>query len=306
MYSAIPFLVGLTVVAFAVLLVLTFIPAYRDGAAARFGRSVGLALPDSLEKQVSARLTVRLRGATIGAALATVAMLLLVHNGIPVASDHNFSSFIIVGGAFVGVAVGAGVASALRGRFSADDRVRVARAQAVEMPDYVAPFELVSTRVGVALAAVAVPVAAVLGAESGLVSLAAALTVVAVFALVLFEVASRHVVRRGQPVGTQAELAWDDAIRASLLRDLITAPLALGLYALFIAGVCLSGVLADALGGYAGLIAQTAILLVLLAVAFAGAVYSIVSKPQRHVLRRLWPDLAVEPAAAPAPTTDAA
>jgi len=302
-YSAVPFLIAVVVTAFLAALALTLVPSYRAGMTRRFSASVGLTLPAALEPAVTARLANRIRGAAIGGAVFAVAALLLVEAGIPVGSDSDFSSFVIVGGAFVGTALGTGVASMSGGLKRSDDRVRVARAQAVDVPDYVAPLELAGARIAVALAAVGAVVAVVSAASPGLIALAAGLAAAAVVALVVFELVSRRIVRRPQPVGTPVELAWDDALRASLLRDIITAPLALGAYALFLGGIALSAALAASIGGVPGTVVQVAIIGILLLAAVALVVVAIASSPQRHFLRRLWPNLGPRPQAT---ATDAA
>lgn len=47
-------------------------------------------------------------------------------------------------------------------------------------------------------------------------------------ALGLFERAARRLLDRGHPAGSTAEVVWDDAIRATLLRGMVSAPLCLG------------------------------------------------------------------------------
>jgi hypothetical protein len=94
---------------------------------------------------------------------------------------------------------------------------------------------------------------------------------------------------------SQSELAWDDALRARTLRDMVTVPLVTGYFAL----AALIGGVGEGLEG--GWPANAAVgwvsgaFLVLLLGGFVMLVVSLVIGPERHFRRRLWPDLPTSP-----------
>jgi hypothetical protein len=100
------------------------------------------------------------------------------------------------------------------------------------------------------------------------------------------ELASRRLLDQPQAAGSTLELAWSDAIRARILRDVVTAPLAIGTYASLGVLLAASSTIADpALGntfvGVLGLVMWGLLV---------AAIVSVASRPQRHFRRRLWPE----------------
>lgn len=266
------------------LVVSTFNPGARAARASSFARSVGLTLPDSLRAVVTERVALRHRGGGIGLVIgiATSAFVLSMNR----ASSESFAApFVLIGGAFAGLAIGAAIAAARASAPLDPDAVKYARPSAVALSDYVAPLERTGARVTVGLSVAAVLAALAVGAPIG--GILVGLTLLGILALVLFEIAGRRIVDRSQPAQSPAELTWDDAVRASVLRDMVTAPLSLGAYALVVSG----SVLVDALlaGNY---LANTAIVLASVVVAVTVAITAITSRPQRYFLRRLWPEVA--------------
>lgn len=284
------FVLAIASIALLVAIALSFVPALRSAAAYRFARSVGLNLPPELESSVSARLTRRLRGGCFGAMVAATAAFATVEFWSDL-DEAPLVALFLVGAVFAGYAVGAAAAS-LRSADHSPDRVRVARARAVGVPDYVAPVELVGARVavgtGVLVAAVVAGDATTGSPPTGNAGIAILLAVTGVVTLVAFEFVSRRIVRRSQPAGATIELVWEDAIRSSLLRDIVTAPLAFGLYAAIYGAIDLAGT-SD--GNYTTVAAATAAtsmaFLPLLLAGFAVFVTRVL-KPQRHFARRLW------------------
>lgn len=268
---------GITlVIAFA----MTFVRPYIEYLVERYAAALGVSVPGSLRREIAARTAARQRGSIIGAAL-TIAGTLLLLSGQPSYSESPYVPFFFAGGLFAGVALGGAIAGAGYRAPHNVDAVKVARAGAVSLRDYIAPIERSGARIVVALS-VAVLVASLLvsGADNALFAII--MTTLAVFSLVFFEVAGRSIIARSQPAHSSTELAWDDAVRSTLLRTLVTAPLALGGYAAVLGAVELTSLLEPA-------VAASVVFLVILA-GLAVLVASIVTKPQSYFVRRLWPD----------------
>src|SRR5690606_28175077 len=128
----------------------------------------------------------------------------------------------------------------------------------------------------------------------GLVVTTAALPWVAI---AVDEVLARRLLDRRQVASSSLELAWDDAMRARTLRDMVTVPLMLGLYLPLI----LTGVVSDAVEGRwpndpMVAVAAAIFLGVLGGAALMGGV-SMALAPQRHFRVRLWPRTPAEQAA---------
>ena len=288
-------------VLFVILGALTLVPAYARYSALRRAYRLGITLPANLEAEVAHRLMARQRGAAIGGGLLTALAAAAFTWELGVDNGSDQTGLFIVGAAFTGIGIGASVA-ALASRPAADpERVRVARSNAVSVSDYVAPLELVGARLVVILAVVVLIVGTVLAATGADVALYPIVffSVFGAISLTVFEVVSRRIIDRPQPAGSTAELVWDDAVRASTLRDLVTAPLALGAYCLIfgvfgVAGTGASVIVVTVVGGF------------FLAALLAAAVVTIAIRPDGYFLRRLWPDLRWSDTAEATPATDAA
>lgn len=256
-----------------------------------FARSAGLALPDALAPLIVPRImrTVRASalGGAVGEALAIGGALLLAGSGLPAIA-------LVLGGFLSGAGVGAAIAAVGTPRPLGAEERRYARGAAVTVRDYLSPLELVGARVVVVLAVLAWPAgvfADIAGMRSGSASsvVVGLLVLLSVLALVLFEVGARRVLGRGQPAGSETELAWDDALRASALRSLVTAPLCLGLWTTILIGGRFLDITGDqpprSPGWWVGEVLTLASLVALVAV----LVIALISRPQHHYLRRLWP-----------------
>lgn len=292
MNSAEWFIFSIALIALVGALALSFVPSLRSAAAYRFARSVGLNLPPELEPSVNARLTSRLRGGCLGAVAAVGAAAAALRFWVDVDAAAPLAALLLIGAVFAGYAAGAAAVS-LRSVDHDPERVRVARARAVEVSDFLAPVELVGARVivvvGLVVAIATVVNGAVVSAPaSGNFAVTVLLAGAGVASLIAFEVVSRRIVRRSQTAGTPTELVWDDAVRSTLLRDLVTAPLAFGAYATLYGLVDFAGGID---GNYSSLgaasLATSVILAPLLLGGFAAFV-SLALKPQRHFARRLW------------------
>jgi hypothetical protein len=263
------------------LFISTFADGPRTARASSFARSVGLDLPPSLRAAVTERVAMRHRGGALGLVLGiALGALILSMSGVSGASVA--APLVLIGGAFSGLAIGVAVTSARASAPLDSTAVKYARTSAVSLRDYVAPLERTGARVVVPLAVIATVAAFMVGAP--LSGVLAVLTVLGAASLVFFEVAGRRILNRAQPAASPAELTWDDAVRASVLRDIVTAPISLGAYALVVSA---STVVDTVLKGND--LATLGILLAATIPAVTLSIAAVTSRPQRYFLRRLWP-----------------
>lgn len=291
---------SLTVAVVAVLLItLVQLAPYvrardRLAAADRLARSVDLGLDPAVADVVAARLVRRERAGALGG-LAV---------GLPVAwwaswalgSDAAATGALLVFvGLFAGRAIGCALVSWVESARRGAGGARVARASTPVHGDYVARLERWGSW-GMAAIAVALGLGLLVLDRVGVVELAgvpAALVVLCVVAppaaVLLDEVAARWLLSRPQVARSQVELAWDDALRARTLRDMVTVTILVAAYA----PIGLLAAVGDSLEG--GWPANPAVgvvdglLLVLLAALGVLGLTSIAVRPQRHFRRALWP-----------------
>jgi len=283
----------------------SFVPVYGRWRAYQQSSYLRLDLPSRLERAVASRLMARERGGIIGALVVGGATVLAFSTGA-IDSDPSTTVLFLIGAVFSGLGVGTAVAALTGKKQVPSDRPRVARSGAASIADYIAPIERVGARVVVAIVvAVAVGVAIAAPGSARMLVPTTLFAVAAVLSLALFEVASRRIVEASQPAGSTAELVWDDAIRSSVIRDLVTAPLALAVYGTVfgVAALAEQSIGAAAVAGYVGM----GLVLAGLAVTLLA---SLVSRPRRYFLTRLWPNLrwsdtAESTAEAAAPAADA-
>ena len=249
---------------------LTFYQVFMTNRTQAFSESVGIKLVPELRSSVQRRLATRYRGIAFGGLAG-----LLAGEAI-VARDRDkdiFFSLIVVGGMILaGVALGAAVSS-LFGRARRDpEAVKYARTRVVELDDYVPALELWPARIGVMLSVAALVIAIIIRTD---VTLPLVLTVIGVAALLFFEIVGRRIVARPQQAESPRELGWDDALRSSVLRDMVLAPLAISLFSLMLTLVAIFGS-----------VQPTSIIFVLSLTVLSR--FTARSRPQRHFLRRLW------------------
>lgn len=302
MTPALWWIVGLYVAVGAVVLGVGALPRFRNRETQRLARSLGIPLGAELEPLVRRRVAARRRGAVVGALLGLAASTaMLASETTP--SAGSLAPLVLVGGVFGGLAVGVAVVAALHSIRINDDRPRIARAEAVTVNDYVAWIERWAARLPVALAVTFLAFSLILATfdvtafpRSPLLLLGGLVTLAAIAALAFFELGGRRLVRRAQPSESAAELAWDDALRSVTIRDMVGAPLILGVYGAMLVITELSMALAAANPGEwvrtASLIAVNVLFNALMYAAVLAILFIIVSKPQRHFLRKLWPELA--------------
>lgn len=267
---------------------------WRRSRTRAVARSVGLALPED-SAPIERRVARAVAGSSIGAIIGSVMVLALLWAAA--ASGPSLDSvapIIGVGGLLVGASLGASVVAATT-RPEPVEGVRVARTRAVSLPDFSAGIERIGARAAVAIAVAAAVVMTVIAPSLGLaeprivVWVSAALSVLS---LVLYEVQSRRIIARPQPAGSPEQLAWDDAVRALHVRGLVSAPITIGAYTPLLAAVLLtSEPYAELVPGLVQSVILGAIAAIILAYLVA-AVASLALGPQRHYLRRLWPEIA--------------
>lgn len=289
--------------------------AQGDNAASSahaFARKVDLALADRTEEVVTARLVRRERAAVFGGCLGALAAAALA----AARTDEAASGYRLFGVMLcflAGRALGFGVVAWRESVSRAADGPRLARATVPTHGDYVARHERVSAWAVAVLAFLGAGALLVVERTNGFddalhgavpVGLALAVLVVPGLTIAVDEVLARRLLARPQVASTTLELAWDDALRARALRDMVTVPLSAGLFGL----LALIGLVGDRVEGTwpeepAGGIMVGASVLLLVGAAVM-AVVSAVLRPERHVRRRLWPTppgQAVQPPA-PLPT----
>ena len=265
----------------------TFVPLYARWRAYQQSSYLRLDLPSRLEHAVSSRLIARERGAIIGALVVGGAAVAGFATGIVGGFEPGVTTLFVVGAVFAGVGLGTAVAALTGKKQVPSDQPRVARSGVATVGDYISPLERVGAWVVVAIAvSVAVWTAFVDPGSGRLVVPTALFAVTAALTLVLFEVASRRIVEASQPAGSTAEMVWDDALRSSAIRDLVTAPLSLGVYGT-VFGVFS---LADRSAGAAAVAGYLGVGFVIAGLA-ATLLATVVSRPRRYFITRLWPNL---------------
>jgi hypothetical protein len=293
------FITGVLVLLIIVGAVLMLIPAFRRYAVVQTGTSVGLAVPEQLEPALRRRFVGRSLTSLVGALLGLVVAVASLQSGlVPSTESTDVGEFwIVFGGFFAGASVAAAI-YALAAKPARPEGARYARSGAVDLRDYLAPIDRLGARAAVALGVVTLIAATAVSAagltnSNAAVSVGGLIVVAGVVALALSEFASRRILDRPQPAGSPAELAWDDALRAQSLREIVTAPLSLGSWgALAVLFTLLDATDAVGFGGIATFWVGAIGLAIVLIALFAAAGISIATKPQQHYLRRLWPDVA--------------
>lgn len=259
----------------------TYRPAQRAQRAHGFAGSVGLALPDALRDVVTDRIALRQRGGSAGLVAGIAATAFILSTDLR-SSEYFATPFLLIGGAFAGAAIGVAIAATRASAPLDPDAVKFARASAVSLSDYVSPLERTGGRIVVALGVVTLIAAIATGAEVSAVLIA--LAALGVASLLVFEIVGRRIVDRAQPSISPADLTWDDAVRSSVLRDMITAPIILGADTVVVAGGAL---IEHSLAGSDA--AKIALVVACFVAAGALATAAIVTRPQRYFLTRLWP-----------------
>jgi hypothetical protein len=261
-------------------------------------RQVNLALTPEVRPLVIERIVARERAHLVGTIAGIVVgfVLILV---LPTTVRRHLATDLLffpppllfaVFGLILGVTVApvATAAMSLRRR----NGTRIARAITPSIDDYVPRSEIWPAAAAAACVAVTLSVGVALVGSHGstdrgplLLSHGAMFGYVALAALLIGKLLSRRILQTGQVAASGQELAWDDALRASTLRDLSSRPQLLAA----IAQIQLAQSIGDRLDlpALASLTIEMGILgsaLVFLLLGLAGQA----TTPSQHYWRRLW------------------
>jgi hypothetical protein len=283
----------------------------RRKAVDRLAKRIDLAVPTAPieEERIGLRLAVRERfiaiGGGIGLVVAVLAALFL-----PGFDRNNFSLLGIFLISITGIAVGAGLSARRTTRELPSDVPRIARLSSPTMSDYLIVVEYRGAIAAVIVGVIVTITALAFGLAGGDAVLPLVVAAFSVAALVAALLLARSILGHGQRAGSVLELAWDDAIRAIALRDLMTVPLALGFASALVPLVTLisdvrlvqpydspDNVVAIGAMGLVGLLVLAGMILAIVALA---------SSPHRHYRRRLWPTPSPTPASTPVPSASPA
>lgn len=280
-----PLLAAPPLVALAVLAI-RLVPGVRRFWLHRHARRIGLPMSDDLRARIERIFAARSLWMDLGAVGGTTAVAAWAAITRPAPMEWSLWMLVVIGAAFAGAAVGAGLSAVRQAtRRPNPGEVRVARPTAVALGDYLTALELQGGRAVAFLPTVTLVAAWAFASLFGLVSPEGLVTVgpvlVALLSLLVgagSEITARQLIARPQAAGSDLELAWNDALRAQVLRDLYTAPITVGIYATL-------GILIGFGGGLVDLLILAVLLL---------AIISALQQPHRHFRRQLWPSIDVE------------
>ena len=306
---------SLAMVIVLVMLAITTLGSTRSAIAAsaeRLARRVNLELDDAVRPQVERFQRRRMLGTGLGAALGGAAGVLLAPDG------DSITVYAIMIGVFGGTAIGAALAALVHLRPAAPrDGASVARLAPVQIDDLVPRSERFGMRyTAVAATAVTLTALAVLTSVDALAPTAQTVTVAAIVLLIIgimsvvtWELLAGRIARSRPVSGDVQALAWSDALRSLTLRDMVAFPLTACLYGplALLTATTVGAVdsLARTVTGFAlgGIVLVAAVIAIVLAIAALNP--SSGRHPAQHYQRQLWPEIAVQPNAAPASASGA-
>ncbi|WP_167137335.1 hypothetical protein [Diaminobutyricimonas sp. TR449] len=256
----------------------------------QFARTVNLAIDTGNAERITHRVIRRQRASAVATAAGSLVLFGILLLAPDVAAGRPIGMTVIATLALA-TAIGFGYAALTEAIDRPHDTVRVARIPSATAPDYVPGYERWGGRVAASLAGLTgLGLAAINGASGGWTTdavLPGALGCVSLIVLAAVELTSSRVVARPQPAGTTIDLAWDDALRSSVLRDLYGAMIMGGC-----AVVAIELVLpAPGLPSMLTVVLPFAVVPLFLAVLVLGVV-SRASRPRPHYQRRLWSEMA--------------
>lgn len=265
-----------------------------------FARKVDLGMDDAVEELVTARLARRERAGALGGLIVGLGAAAVVATTTGPAPGDFYRLAAVFLSFLVGHALGYGVVAWRESVRRPVVGPRLARATAPTHGDYVARHERIGSWVTAGIAGVVgvgLLIADRADALDGAipVGLAVVAVVVPPVTVLADELLARRLLARPQVAASQTELAWDDALRARTLRDMVSVPLVTGYMAL----AALIGGVGEGLEG--GWPANAAVgwvsgaFLVLLAGGLVMMVVSLVVGPEQHFRRSLWPNVRPSP-----------
>jgi hypothetical protein len=219
-------MIPLTSVLFLYFVIRSFTVAGQRSLLKVMATEAGIGIPSGLAEALQKRATNRTRWGAVSA----VAAMLFLYSALVLSRVAMTPSLYllclatsIIGYSFAVACVSLRFESAL-----SESPVRLARLRRVRIGDYVGPWPRALAWITVAFGGV-LTVADFLTVAAGHsdhsafdLFLPSLCTVGAgIVGLALFEIGARLIVRRAQPAGSTDELVWDDALRASAIRDLL-------------------------------------------------------------------------------------
>ena len=279
----------------SVLLAATSFPrSTATGPVRSFAKTVNLAVTQEVDRSVLRRVQARSLSFAAGLVLAALVLMGISLVGI---DPGDFTGIVVVLVLYGSVGLCVAVSASAGHPWVPDGTPRVARFGEARIQDYVPAFELWGSRLLAGAAVLLCGGAALAAALGGLSATAigwAGYAALVVLTVVAWELNARRLLRRSVPAGSTQQLAWNDALRSSLLRDTLTLPLTAGFFGA-VAGpfhvlsqLPLPGWIAAGAGGGMFLLALLAVVVVI-PIAF-------LTKPGQHYQRRLWPQLVGTPA----------
>lgn len=252
-----------------------------DAHARRTADDLGLPLDDAMRAALAGRLAVRERWGAVGAFVvggATAVAVLTAAPGDLVLGQPTMRDLAVALGYLVGQALGLGGLAWRESRRPVAQGPRVARTAVPTVADYVPSWERRAAR-GIVLGGALILVAVAATGDPGLPAASVAVGVgLPVLLLVAVELGARRFVAARQVAGSPLELAWDDALRARTVRDLVGMVAGTGAYAPMLV----------AAGGEAPGTPLAALLLVPVLLWGTVLLLSGVRGARSHFRRRLW------------------
>jgi hypothetical protein len=280
----------------AAMIVCAKVSGARRAMASRLAAAVDLPVDESVRRSIETAQCRRLIGAAVGGAFGTVMATWFVFF---VGADRSGpASLFLIGAYAVGAALGRGAASATGEIAKPIVGIHMANARHRELRDYIPRWERIVTRTAMmtSLAALALETVVPLLTTRNIgqvfpetPSVAALITLIAIVALIGFEVGGRLIVRIHQIQGSATSLAWDDVLRSAAVRDLAAGAFLLGAFGTFFGAqevaMALSPLGRPFFATVAGFNVVGGIVVV------AAAIEVFLPRPGRHIIRRRYPEL---------------
>ena len=280
----------LVVLGLALILVLVLTPGSRVD---RLARAMGLPLTDELRNSIAGQpRSAGVAALTSSAVGIVLAFILLLATNTTDMFEVLWAYILVI---FVALGVGTTIGGLRAERKRTTAATRFARLRAVTLSDYLSPLRQWGPRVVIALLVVGLGLRALLSPRpfTHIPVFLVVYAVASVATLIVVELGMRRIIRRGQPAGSELELAWDDALKGRVLYSVGVAPLYLGSYGLLVASAfggegrrsaaVIHAIDIQLLFGLAAMVVNIVVLIVDAATGY-----------QQRYLRRLWPDFAAE------------